>query len=244
MELTVLGNNGPYPGAGKACSGYLLTHDSTSILLDCGSGVVARLQQFLNLNRLTAVVLSHLHYDHISDLYVLRYAVDAARREGLREAPLPIYCPPEPEDIFSSLQYKDNFVLIPIQGGDSLEIGNFSVSFLRTVHPLPTLAVGLAGGGRQFAYSADTEYFDELVPFIAGANLFLCEANYRHWEVEAGRGNHLSAHQAATLAREAGVEKLLLTHLNPEGDEEGLLAEAREVCPQADLAREGGIYCI
>lgn len=244
MELTVLGNNGPYPGAGRACSGYLLTQGSTSILLDCGSGVVARLQQYLDLNRLTAVVLSHLHYDHISDLYVLRYAVDAARRGGLRREPLPIFCPAEPEALFTSLQYKDNFILNPVRGGDSLAIGDFSVSFLWTVHALPCLAVGFAGGGRHFAYSGDTEHFEGLVPFIAGAHLFLCEANYRHQDIGAGKGNHLSAHQAATLAEEAGIEKLLLTHLNPEGDEEGLLAEAREVFPQAELAREGGIYRI
>ncbi|HHW55757.1 MAG: MBL fold metallo-hydrolase [bacterium] len=242
MELTVLGNNGPYPGAGRACSGYLLTQGNTSLLLDCGSGVVARFRQYLNLNRLTAVVLSHLHYDHISDLYVLRYALEAARRGGLRQEPLPIYCPAEPEDVFSSLQYKDNFLLKPVQGGDTLEIGDFTVSFLWTVHPVPSVAVGLKGGGRRFIYTGDTEYFAGLVPFVAGANLLLSEANYRHREVEAGKGNHLSAHQAACLAREAGVEKLLLTHLYPEGDEGELLAEAREVFPQADLAREGGIY--
>lgn len=37
MKLTVLGNNGPYPAPGCACSGYSLQSDSgaTSILLDC-----------------------------------------------------------------------------------------------------------------------------------------------------------------------------------------------------------------
>ena len=67
MQLIVLGTDGPYPGASKACSGYLLSYGNTKILLDCGSGVLARLQCHQDLNQLSAVVLSHLHYDHISD---------------------------------------------------------------------------------------------------------------------------------------------------------------------------------
>ena len=45
MKLTILGNNGAYPRANGACSGYLLTSDSgdTRILIDCGTGVLNRL---------------------------------------------------------------------------------------------------------------------------------------------------------------------------------------------------------
>jgi len=117
VQLIVLGTDGPYPGASKACSGYLLSYGNTKILLDCGSGVLARLQCHQDLNQLSAVVLSHLHYDHISDLYVLRFAVDAARHAGLRSGPLPLYAPPKPADVFSTLEYKDNIALYPIHGG-------------------------------------------------------------------------------------------------------------------------------
>ena len=45
MKLTVLGNNGPYPAAGGACSGYLLSSDSkhTNVLIECGCGTLANL---------------------------------------------------------------------------------------------------------------------------------------------------------------------------------------------------------
>ena len=49
MRLTILGNNGPYPAPGGACSGYLVESDSgnTRILIDCGTGVLASLTKML-----------------------------------------------------------------------------------------------------------------------------------------------------------------------------------------------------
>jgi len=79
MKLTVLGCCGPYPAAGGACSGYLLEEDGYRVLIDCGNGVLSRLQQHLKSWELEAVLLSHLHFDHTADLMVLRYALDYAR---------------------------------------------------------------------------------------------------------------------------------------------------------------------
>ena len=65
MILKILGNNGPYPAPGGACSGYLLTSDSgnTRLLIDCGTGVLNRLLDECPPKDLDAVVLSHLHYE-------------------------------------------------------------------------------------------------------------------------------------------------------------------------------------
>ena len=70
MQLKILGNNGPYPAPGGACSGYLLTSDSgqTRVLIDCGPGVLSRLTADCMPGELDAVLLSHLHYDHMSDI--------------------------------------------------------------------------------------------------------------------------------------------------------------------------------
>ena len=75
MRLTILGNNGPFPAPGGACSGYLVESDSgeTRILLDCGTGVLAHLTQLTPDIHLDAVVLSHLHYDHMSDMLPMHY---------------------------------------------------------------------------------------------------------------------------------------------------------------------------
>ena len=82
MKLTVLGNNGPYPAAGSACSGYLLQSGAANILIDCGNGVLSNIQKIISLDELDAVILTHLHSDHISDMYVLKYAIQLRRKRG------------------------------------------------------------------------------------------------------------------------------------------------------------------
>ena len=72
MKLTILGNNGPYPASNAACSGYLLESDSgkTHVLIDCGTGVLAQLVGRSLLPSLDAVLLSHLHFDHMSEMCI------------------------------------------------------------------------------------------------------------------------------------------------------------------------------
>ena len=56
MELTVLGKYGPYPKAGDgAASGYLLTQGDTALVMDMGSGTLARLQQAIDIRKITGI---------------------------------------------------------------------------------------------------------------------------------------------------------------------------------------------
>jgi ribonuclease BN (tRNA processing enzyme) len=84
MKLTVLGNNGPYPAPGGACSGYLLQCAGRNIVIDLGSGALANLMKALGSapGSVDAVFLTHLHADHMSDIAVLRYALESAGRGG------------------------------------------------------------------------------------------------------------------------------------------------------------------
>ena len=78
MKLTVLGCNGPYPEPDGACSGYLLESGETRVLIDCGTGTLARLTAIMPPEKLDAVILSHLHYDHMSDMLPLIYKLQGA----------------------------------------------------------------------------------------------------------------------------------------------------------------------
>lgn len=69
--------------------------------------------------------------------------------------------------------------------------------------------------GRKFCYVTDTGYFPKLVDFVEGADLLLCESTYTSdMEVEARERRHLTAEQAAMLARDGGVKQLVLTHFS------------------------------
>ena len=78
MKLHVLGVNGPFPESNGATSGYLLeADDTTQIQLDLGSGVLSRLTALTAPESLTALLLSHWHFDHAADLSVLMYRLEA-----------------------------------------------------------------------------------------------------------------------------------------------------------------------
>ena len=83
MKFKVLGKYGPFPPAGGATSGYLLLGKNAKIAFEMGSGVFARLASACAPENLGALVISHLHYDHISDLGVLNYYVESLSRKGL-----------------------------------------------------------------------------------------------------------------------------------------------------------------
>ena len=78
MRLTILGKSPSWQDADGACSGYLLQDGDTSLLVDCGNGVFAKMRRFVDYVDVDAVVLSHLHADHFLDLVPFSYALTYA----------------------------------------------------------------------------------------------------------------------------------------------------------------------
>ena len=64
----MLGKSPAWQDAGGACSGYLVEDEGIRVLLDCGSGVLGKLRAVVDYADVDAVVVSHLHADHILDL--------------------------------------------------------------------------------------------------------------------------------------------------------------------------------
>ena len=237
MILTILGNNGPYPAPGGACSGYLLSSDSgdTRILIDCGTGVLSRLLAEDALDGLDAVLLSHLHYDHMSDMLPMQYALQFRTRPK----PLPVYAPDAPEGVRALLECPQ-FDLWP---AEDVVIGEMRVSFTPARHPVPTNAIAVECDGTRFVFTGDSNT-DPLVEFFCeGADLLLADAGLSSgdWKPTAP---HYSAALCGELAKNARAKKLLLTHFNPKYDPDDLLNEARAIFPNTDKAQIGGVYYI
>lgn len=213
LTITVLGCSGTYASAGGACSGYLLQTDSTNLWLDCGPGTLGNLQSHVDLPNLDAVVVSHSHPDHWLELPVLRnalkYALDI---EGL-----PVFATSETKELADAVcsdGVEPTFVWTTIVDGDRATVGDMELRFSRTDHPVETLAVRIDHGGRTFGYTADTgpEWsLAALDPDRTGFDLALCEATLG--PEHEGAVQHCSARQAASMARDAGVRHLVLTHL-------------------------------
>jgi ribonuclease BN (tRNA processing enzyme) len=214
--LTVLGCDGSWPGPGGAGSGYLLQAGDTSILLDAGPGTFAQLQRVLDPGRLTAVVLTHAHPDHWTDLESLAtWAGFGPGQERFRTPgaqPLPVYAPP-------GLRERSHFAGAAWLGWHELApsmvliLGALEARFGATDHGTPTLAVLVAHDGATLAYSADSGPGWSVEELGADIGTFLCEATYTE-ELE-GTLLHLSGREAGAMAREAGVGRLILTHRWP-----------------------------
>jgi len=110
----------------------------------------------------------------------------------------------------------------------------------RTVGP-PDL-VGAPRRGRTLVYSGDTRPHLALLEAARGADLLIHEATFGGDEAErAVETGHSTAAEAARVALEAGVRRLVLTHISPRytRDAPELLAEARAVFPETAIARDG-----
>jgi ribonuclease Z len=105
------------------------------------------------------------------------------------------------------------------------------------VHPDEVL--GPEERGKKLIYVSDTMYFPELSTYAAGADCLIAEATFLSTEAElATEAGHMTAAQAATIARDAGVGVLYLNHLSQRyaHAEHLLLEEARRIFPATHLA--------
>lgn len=239
MKWTVIGYWGGYPGAREASSGYLAEHEGFHLLVDCGSGVLAQLQSFVDIENLDAVILSHYHHDHVADIGPLQYARLVKSYTVGKLPEMPIYGHTVDDAGFARLTHQPYTKGVAYNPEQSLNIGPFMISFMKTEHPVSCFAMRLEAGGKTIVYTADSAYLPGFADFAEGAELLVSECNFYAGQ-DGSEAGHMNSTEAATIAKEAGADRLLLTHLPHFGDHEDLVKQAREVyAGQIDLARIG-----
>jgi ribonuclease BN (tRNA processing enzyme) len=262
MRITVLGKSPSWQDAGGACSGYLVEDGDTRLLLDCGNGVFAKLRQHLDYTQVDAVLISHLHADHILDLIPFSYALTYAPRQQ----PVPVAGYPGTDNparprliapagaarcfrrLVGSWGNEDlvesAFALEEYDPAAPLEIGSLRARFREVPHFTTTYAIdfrSMAGSGR-FTYGADCSPGEELVEIARDTDLLLVEATLPRPERTGDRG-HMTPSEAGDHARRAGAKRVVLTHISDELDadwarEQGSAAFGAPL----EVAREGAVY--
>lgn len=256
MRLTILGCSGSVPGPGAATSGYLLEADGFVLGVELGNGTLANLQAMRDPFELDALLFSHLHPDHCADFSALavlrRYHPDPPydRRPrrlavyGPAEAPQRLanaYAPHESERRETDLG--DVFEFRTINTG-TYRIGPFEVTATPVKHPTASFGLRFTCGPRTLTYTGDTGPCTALPGLAAQADVLLSEASWTDGP-ERPENLHLSGAQAGVLAREAGVGRLLLTHIAPWTDGDAVLAEAAAEFGGATFAvQQGEVYDI
>ena len=215
MKLTVIGCSGSAPAAGEPASCYVVEADGYRLVLDLGSGALTGLLKVIAAPEIDGIFLSHLHPDHCLDMtslaVILRYGGPAPDRTIPVVGPvqtasrlLDAYYPGSEPATFAGL-----FEFLP---PGAHQLGPFTARTAPMNHPVPALAIRIEHGGRSLVYSGDTAVCPALVDLARDADALLCEAAWAGSPPPVP-GIHLSGAQAGEHAEQAGVGRLLITHV-------------------------------
>jgi len=257
VRLTIVGCAGSFPRPDTAASSYLLQAPDADgrtwhVLLDIGNGALGPLQRHLEPGRLDAVLLSHLHADHCLDLCGL-YVALRYHPGGPPTRRLPVYGPSgvarrmadaygreEGDKLAGIYDFREWTEGVPVG------VGPFTVVPLLVDHPVEAygLRVEFRGEDRTvvLAYSGDTDACPSLVRLAKGADVLLCEAAFTEGR-DLARHIHLTGLRAGRAAADAGVRRLLITHLPVWTDPRTALAEARSAFTgDTEAVAPGAVY--
>jgi ribonuclease BN (tRNA processing enzyme) len=251
MHLTILGGSAASPNTGMGCSGLLVQSGQTRIVLDLGPGTLPELRRHADFRTLDAVVISHMHIDHVLDLLALRHAL--AYNPIAAPAPVPVWLPPGGvqhlaratapfDECDEPGRFERTIRLAEFDPDQPLTIGDLTVTFAPTVHYLPAWAMRVhAAHGADLGYTGDTGPTAPLAGFFQGVGVLVAEATLldpgARSSVERGS---LTASEAGALAAASGAETLVLTHMWEElGFEASLAQAAATFSGRIELAKPG-----
>lgn len=220
VSLHVLGCGDAVSAAGKHQAGYLVRGSRQTLLLDCGSMVLASMKRDgLDPDVIDAVLLSHLHGDHFAGVafLMIEYCFEKPRTR-----PLQILGPPETEARVNDLlraTYGDlmdqprGFALefIELQPDVPYQLGDVRIEPFRVPHQQTMISLGLRVDidGRSILYSGDTGWTEDWVARTQGVDLFLCECCY----FETRQPFHLDYPRLRENRDRFGARRMVLTHL-------------------------------
>lgn len=235
MKLHLLGVNGPFPESHGATSGYLLEADDSLFQFDLGCGVLSALTALTAPESLSALFVSHWHFDHVADIGVLMYRLQAMNFV------LPVYGPSDPDAaLFRLVSSVPCFSFTEVQPNQVLSLNGSEIRITAARHPVPSVGFRVASGGQVFGYTGDTNTLPSLADDYRSCDLLLSDGLFPSDAWSEDRP-HLSSALAARLACDAGVGRLVITHLNPVFPRRVLLDEARSIFHETRLAEAGTV---
>lgn len=195
--------------------------------------MLGELVKHVPLEEVDGVFVSHLHNDHVADLYPIALWARFTRRR------LPVYGPLGLRtllyrwfSLFSSDPdpYVEAFQLTEMNAWQVYTLGELKFMACPVEHNVACFALRAEAGGKRFVYSGDTRAGALLEEAAQQADLFLCEATYQDLpegrEPEKSRAHHMTAREAGLVARRAGAKRVVLTHLKMDLDPEVSRKEA------------------
>ncbi len=222
MRLTTIGTGTVSPSPARVCAGHLVTAGNTSVLLDCGSGVVHGLAHAgVDWMAITHVAITHFHADHLSDLAFLIFAWRHGAERPRRE-PVEVIGPPGMDALMTRLAgafgswVRDPGFEVRVRETPPGAVTDLSAEARLTAFKVPhteeSQAYDVSFRGRRLVYTGDTGYDEGLGRWAAGCDLFLAECSLPD---EHEMAIHLTPRRCGELAAIAQPRTLVLTHFYP-----------------------------
>lgn len=200
------------------CSGYLVSSGGSRIWVDAGSGTLGPLQQYVRLDELDAIWISHLHADHSADLLTAHYG--ALYADIRLTAPIPLYGPPGIADRLAGFltntsdrsPIESAFAVTELSDGHQTTVGSLRLTTRAVVHDIPAFAVRIEAAGRSLVYSGDTAPCRSLTELAEGCDVLLCEAESTQAPIDGDQVHH-TPEDAGDTATAARAGRLIVTHV-------------------------------
>jgi len=250
VKVMVLGFGGWLSDPSYGSTSLLLIDESggTAILVDPGEGVLRDLYLcgYGDLRRIKVALVTHRHGDHILGLPTLVQRAKVLQHKltivGLLDALNSLRVILEATGVSDYERYLE---LIPVDGVDQVTMGDVRISFLKTLHTVPSLAIRVEDrSGNCLVYSGDTAYTESLEEFARGCRLLLHEVTFLDADPTLlKRLGHSSVSDALKVARGAGCGILIPVHLGMYSKEDlvryvDLIGEPRLIVPERCLEVE------
>lgn len=212
------------------------------ILVDCGGDVIQRLLiAGVDVDRVEALILTHEHPDHISGFPLFMEKIWLAGRRR----PIPVVGPDRAIalasrlfDTFDTSRWKGvpqiDWGVVRLERHEKIWISDeWNITASPGEHSVPVMGIRVKAmeTANVVVYSADTARTESIIDLARGADILVHEATGKF-------AGHTTVMDAARVAQEAGVKRLVLVHLPPAVDEAELKA-ARELIADLDLGRDG-----
>lgn len=212
MRLIILGVGGWISKPILGHTSVLVEEEGWRILLDAGEGSARAL--YLHgggLSGLKAIVVTHLHGDHVLGLPTVLMLLKHTGTGRIK-----VFVPAEARGDLEELlritgvDYEGIADTIGVVHGEEHDIEIFKLRFIRALHVIPSLSVRLDAKDRCIVYSGDTSYNPNLVELARGCDVLIHEAS--GYDPIAHLHGHSTVADALRVAEEAGVKRAVLVH--------------------------------
>jgi ribonuclease BN (tRNA processing enzyme) len=235
VEVTVVGSGTVVPRPERRQSCVVVRAGGETLVFDLGAGAVrgmvaAGLDPFAT----DRIFFTHFHPDHTLDAANLLFAMNYGTEEP-RKHPLHVTGPEPFEGFWSSIMevwgewmavgYPILTSELPHACDAPMELAGCRLTWSAAVHRPESIAYRLDGENGSFVYTGDTEYSSSVVDLARGADTLLIECSTPD---DAPVPGHLTPSGVARMAREAGVGRVVLTHLYPAVDDGRLPGEVEK----------------